>query len=76
MGVNQANEQNLTRGSISKSLMSFAFPILAALFLQAMYGAVDLVIVGKFAGTYEQSAVATGSQLFQMITRGRRCRNT
>lgn len=61
-------EQNLTQGGILKSLISFAFPVLLALFLQAMYGAADLIIVGKFAGTYEQSGVATGSQLLNMIT--------
>lgn len=68
MEVKKLNECNLTQDSISKSLMSFALPVLMTLFLQAMYGAVDLVIVGQFAGTYEQSAVATGSQLFHMIT--------
>lgn len=38
---------NLTQGNILKSLISFAFPILLALFLQVMYGAVDLIIVGQ-----------------------------
>ena len=66
--MKKTNAGNLTQGSISKSLMSFAVPVLLALFLQAMYGAVDLVIVGQFAGTCEQSAVASGSQLFHMIT--------
>lgn len=61
-------ESKLLRGSILKSLISFAFPVLLALFLQAMYGAADLIIVGQFAGTSEQSGVATGSQLFNMIT--------
>lgn len=60
--------QNLTQGSILKSLISFAFPVLLALFLQAMYGAADLIIVGQFAGTGEQSGVASGSQLFNMVT--------
>ena len=49
-------------------LISFAFPVLLALFLQAMYGAADLIIVGQFAGTGEQSGVASGSQLFNMVT--------
>ena len=60
--------QNLTQGSILKSLISFAFPVLLALFLQAMYGAADLIIEGQFAGTGEQSGVASGSQLFNMVT--------
>lgn len=60
-------ESTLLKGNILKSLISFAFPILLALFLQAMYGAADLIIVGKFAGTFEQSGVATGSQFFNMV---------
>ena len=51
-------------------LVRFALPVLAALFLQAMYGAVDLMIVGQFtdAGNVSAhvSAVTTGSQI--MIT--------
>lgn len=61
-------QQTLTQGNILKSLIAFAFPVLLALFLQAMYGAADLIIVGQFAGTGEQSGVASGSQLFNMVT--------
>ena len=66
--MNLQKQTSLTEGSILKSLISFAFPVLLALFLQAMYGAADLIIVGQFAGTNEQSGVASGSQLFNMIT--------
>ena len=41
-------ESNFTQGKILGPLMAFALPVLFALFLQAMYGAVDLLIV--FAG--------------------------
>ncbi|MDO5574737.1 MAG: MATE family efflux transporter [bacterium] len=51
----------LTEGNILSSLLRFAIPIFAALFLQAMYGAVDLLVVGKFAKIADQSGVATGS---------------
>lgn len=66
--MSRANTQNLLQGNILRSLISFAFPVLLALFLQAMYGAADLIIVGQFADTFEQSGVASGSQLFNMIT--------
>lgn len=66
--MNRHNQQSLTQGNILKSLITFAVPVLLALFLQAMYGAADLIIVGQFADTYEQSGVASGSQLFNMIT--------
>ena len=65
--MSRANTQNLLQGNILRSLISFAFPVLLALFLQAMYGAADLIIVGQFADTFEQSGVASGSQLFNMI---------
>ena len=66
--VTISREHNLTEGNILKSLITFAFPVLLSLFLQAMYGAVDLLVVGKFAGTPEQSGVATGSQVIHMVT--------
>ena len=66
--MHPAKEQSLIQDSILKSLIPFAFPVLLALFLQAMYGAADPIIVGQFANTYEQSSVASGSQLLNMIT--------
>ena len=42
---------SFTEGKIMQPLILFAFPVLLALFLQAMYGAVDLLIVGKFASS-------------------------
>lgn len=61
-------EQTLTQGSILKTLITFAFPVVLALLLQAAYGAADLIIVGQFAGTGEQSGVASGSQFFHLVT--------
>ena len=49
-------------------LLLFAVPVLPALFLQAMYGAVDLLIVGKFASSADVSAVSTGSQIMITLT--------
>lgn len=54
-------ENQLIEGKIGKSLLRFAFPVFLALFLQAMYGAVDLLVVGKYAKLADQSGVATGS---------------
>ena len=59
---------NFTEGKIITPLLKFAGPICLALFLQAMYGAADLLIVGQFAATTDVSAVATGSMLMQSIT--------
>ena len=61
-------EQNFTQGPILSALLKFALPVLLALFLQAMYGAVDLQVVGKFGTAADISAVSTGSMIMQTIT--------
>lgn len=63
---NQAD--NFTTGSIPRKLIKFMFPILGALVLQAMYGAVDMIIVGKFGTTEGLSAVSTGSAVINFVT--------
>ena len=63
--------QNFTEGKIFSPLIRFALPVLLALFLQAMYGAVDLLIVGQFGGENADvfvSAVSTGSQIMMTLT--------
>lgn len=62
------NKNSLTEGRIMSSLLGFAIPVLMALFLQALYGGVDLLVVGQFSDTAEVSGVATGSMLIQTIT--------
>lgn len=63
--------QNFTEGQIFSPLIRFALPVLFALFLQTMYGAVDLLVVGQFGGELADvyvSAVSTGSQMMQTVT--------
>lgn len=57
-----------TEGKIVGPLIGFAFPVLLALCLQSLYGAVDLLVVGQFGTSADVSAVATGSQMMQMVT--------
>ena len=57
-----------TEGKIIKPLFGFALPILLAMCLQSLYGAVDLLVVGRFGTAADVSAVATGSQMMQMVT--------
>ena len=60
--------QNFTEGNMFKPLLLFALPVLLSLFLQAMYGAVDMLVVGKFATAADVSAVSTGSWIMTLIT--------
>lgn len=59
---------DFTKGKILGPLIRFTLPVLAALFLQSLYGAVDLLVVGQFASSSDVSAVSTGSQLMSVIT--------
>ena len=61
-------EQSFTHGPIFAPLIRFALPVLLALLLQTMYGAVDLLVVGQFGTPADVSAVSTGSQIMQTIT--------
>ncbi|MBR6528660.1 MAG: MATE family efflux transporter [Firmicutes bacterium] len=63
-----SKQNNIVEGNILSSLIKFALPVLAALFLQSLYGGVDLLIVGQFAETTDVSGVATGSTLMHTIT--------
>lgn len=59
---------SLTEGKIVPSLLEFAVPFLLANLLQALYGATDLFVIGRFSNAAEVSAVAVGSQVMQTIT--------
>ncbi len=60
--------QNFTEGKILRPLLGFMLPVMAALFLQAMYGAVDLLVVGHFGTSADLSAVSTGSMILLTLT--------
>ena len=59
---------DFTEGKIAGKLLKFMIPILGALVLQAMYGAVDLLVVGQFGTKAGISAVSTGSNIINMVT--------
>ena len=59
---------DFTQGSIANKLIRFMIPILGALVLQAMYGAVDLLVVGQFGTDAGISAVSTGSNVINLVT--------
>ncbi len=61
-------ENELTEGKIYPALLKFTIPMLLAMFLQAFYSGVDLLIVGRYAETADVSGVATGSMLMMTIT--------
>lgn len=65
--MKQVQKNSFTEGSILKPLVKFTVPIMLALLLQAMYGAVDLIVIGQFAGDPGSvSAVSTGSTMMNL----------
>jgi len=61
-------DHELTEGSIYPALIRFAFPVLGALFLQSLYGAVDLLVVGRFSTSSDVAAVSNGAQIMTTLT--------
>ena len=66
--MNNDNKADFTSGSITKKLVGFMLPILAALILQSMYSAIDLLIVGRFGSQDGISGVSTGASILQLFT--------
>lgn len=62
-----ANKNTILEGSIVIALTRFAVPMLFSLVLQALYGAVDLWMVSRFALNADVSAVSTGSQTMLIV---------
>lgn len=64
------SQRSLVEGDVKHTLLRFTLPFLAATLLQFLYGAADLVIVGKFgdAAGAGVAAVTTGSQIMSTAT--------
>ncbi len=65
---------SLVSGAIFGPMMKFMLPVIAATFLQAMYSAVDLLVIGRFVSTdptiiqNAAAAVGTGGMIMTLIT--------
>lgn len=59
---------DLTEGDILQQLLIFALPLLLANFVQQLYGAVDMIIIGQFVGSAGSSGVSNGGEVATLIT--------
>ena len=73
------DKADFTQGSILKKLIAFMMPVLGALILQAAYGAVDLLVVGRFGSTsgieschFRSDSVCDGNHGFDSKVSGRK----
>lgn len=63
-----STERDFTEGPILPSLIKFVIPVIASFLLQVTYGAVDLIIVGRFGDSTSVSAVGTGTEAMYLVT--------
>ncbi len=61
--MQKISNNEMLKGSISKSILKFFFPILIGTFFQQFYNTVDAIIVGQFAGIEALSAVGGSSAI-------------
>lgn len=59
---------DLTHGSILKTLLIFAVPIVLTNLIQQLYSMVDLIIVGQYVGSIGTVGVATGGEVSDLMT--------
>jgi len=62
------DKQDFTQGNIVKKLTNFMLPVLLSLVLQSLYGAVDMLIVGRFGTTAGISGVSVGGNVMMLFT--------
>lgn len=59
---------DLTNGSITKTMLRFAFPMICGNLLQQLYNVVDTLIVGQYLGSDALAAVGSSYTLMTFLT--------
>ena len=65
--MNSSKTKNMTKGSISGLIISFALPIFLSNLFQQLYSTVDSLIVGKCLGTTAFTAVSSSGNLIYLF---------
>lgn len=61
-------EMDMCSGSVLKKLLLFTVPLIFSSILQLLFNAVDVVVVGKFAGETALAAVSSTGSLINLLT--------
>lgn len=59
---------DLTHGSVTRNIMTFALPYMLAYFLQILYGLADLFVIGIYCDVDSTTAVSNGAQVMHLVT--------
>lgn len=61
---------DLTKGNITKHLISFTIPLILGNIFQLTYNAVDSIVIGRFAGNEALAAVGTAEPVMNFLIMG------
>ena len=61
-------EIDMCNGSIMDKLISFSLPLMLSGILQLMFNAVDIIVVGRFSGSWALAAVGSTTALINVFT--------
>ena len=61
-------EIDMCNGSIMDKLISFSIPLMLSGILQLLFNAVDIIVVGRFAGSQALAAVGSTTALINVFT--------
>ena len=59
---------DLTGGSVARTLIKFAYPFALSNTLQVVYNLVDVIIIGRFVGSSGLAATAVGGEIMMLLT--------
>lgn len=59
--------KDLNQGSVTKTMILFAMPMLFAGMIQMLYNTADMIIVGRFVGTSGLAAVSVGGDVMNFL---------
>ena len=65
--VNMSANIDLTKGSIKKGLIKFAFPLFLGNLFQQLYNTADSIIVGNFLGPLALASVSSSTPLIYLM---------
>lgn len=66
--INKKYEMDMCCGSILGKMLLFAVPLMCSSLLQLLFNAVDVIVVGKFAGDTALAAVGSNTALINLLT--------
>ena len=61
------NQLDMTEGSILGSLLKFSIPVICSNWLQLLFNAADIAVVGRFAGEVSLAAVGSSTSLINLL---------